>query len=337
MTMKRKNINYKDKTLQYIKKLDKVITWILEGFILPDSGSRKLYIPLLNQLERVYSTRGEAGLISYTKSLRTSLLNYLSGNLVKVKGVRITKDGIPRVLVPLILESSYGKFPASRLQIILTILFSTRGLKLGRIADLTPIISPGETLPENIGKYSHSFWKELGYRSNTQKVPRSLNFKSYHFTTKAGPNGHALAKSLCDLYSLPIDLIESIKIVGGKVISDRIDCLLESRHTINKFMDQSEGKYRKIVSFPDKEYKVRVVAILDYWSQTVLKPLHTYLMNVLKKIKQDATYNQGSFKESMKGCEIYYSVDLTAATDRFPITLIAQVLKGFLPSLYVDN
>jgi len=32
----------------------------------------------------------------------------------------------------------------------------------------------------------------------------------------------------------------------------------------------------------------------------------------------------------------YYSVDLTAATDRFPIEFIAQVLSGRLPKDYVS-
>lgn len=95
--------------------------------------------------------------------------------------------------------------------------------------------------------------------------------------------------------------------------------------------------YRKITHFPDKEFKVRVIAILDYWSQTVLKPLHSFLAKVLRKIEQDRTFDQGAFKDKLKGCEIYYSIDLTAATDRFPITLIAEVLKGLLPSFYVDH
>jgi hypothetical protein len=193
-------------------------------------------------------------------------------------------------------------------------------------------------LPTDIGKYSVSFWKELGYRSSTTSIPRSLNFKAYHFTTKGGPNGHALWTSLSDLYSLPTDLVDSIKSLGGKVITDRINCLLSSRKILENFFGPiQEGKFRKIIYFPDKEYKVRVVAILDYWSQTVLKPLHHYLMSAMKKIKQDKTFNQGTFKDDLKDCKMFYSIDLTAATDRFPIDLIAIILKGLLPESYVDH
>lgn len=155
--MKTKNRKRMDKTKQFILKVSRVITWVLIGFILPDSGSKVLYDPLLLQLEHVYLTRGQEGLILYVKSLRTNLLNYLSGNPAKVEGIRLTKDGIPKILEPLIRESSFGKFPAARLQIILTILYSTRALKLGKEPDTSPITSAGVNLPTDIGKYSVSF------------------------------------------------------------------------------------------------------------------------------------------------------------------------------------
>jgi len=56
----------------------------------------------------------------------------------------------------------------------------------------------------------------------------------------------------------------------------------------------------------------------------------------LKKIRQDCTFDQSNFKKALKGAEIYYSVDLSNATDRFPITLIEYLLKAQLPHFYVD-
>jgi hypothetical protein len=55
----------------------------------------------------------------------------------------------------------------------------------------------------------------------------------------------------------------------------------------------------------------------------------------LKKIPQDCTFDQGSFLTKVKDWKVFYSIDLTAATDRFPITLISSVLKGLLPESYV--
>jgi hypothetical protein len=57
-----------------------------------------------------------------------------------------------------------------------------------------------------------------------------------------------------------------------------------------------EGKIpirRKLSLVLDKESKVRVIAILDYWTQTALRPLHYLILEVLKKFKADCTFDQG--------------------------------------------
>jgi hypothetical protein len=96
---------------------------------------------------------------------------------------------------------------------------------------------------------------------------------------------------------------------------------------------------RKIVGIEDKEGKTRVIAIGDYWSQTALRPLHLWVFRILRRIRQDVTFDQGSFRDKVSkwpaGATLY-SVDLTSATDRFPICLIADVLKGVLPEKYVS-
>jgi hypothetical protein len=58
---------------------------------------------------------------------------------------------------------------------------------------------------------------------------------------------------------------------------------------------------RKLSWFPDKELKVRVIAIGDYYSQAALKPFHHYLFRVLRKIPQDCTFNQAAFIEKVIG------------------------------------
>jgi len=85
------------------------------------------------------------------------------------------------------------------------------------------------------------------------------------------------------------------------------------------------------------EGKTRVIAILDYWSQNALYPLHSFLFRILRKIPQDMTFNQGTAADTVKswGNVKLFSIDLTTATDRFPIDLIASVLRGKFPESYV--
>jgi hypothetical protein len=76
---------------------------------------------------------------------------------------------------------------------------------------------------------------------------------------------------------------------------------------------------------------------MDYYSQLSLKPLHNYLARALSKINQDCTLDQTKFKKLIlnRGIKKYYSIDLTAATDRFPIYIIYNLLNAQLPEQYV--
>lgn len=150
----------------------------------------------------------------------------------------------------------------------------------------------------------------------------------------------ALLESLDDLYSLPSGLISSIKVIGVKKLAERVDWLLENRETVEDCFGPFESvKIRRVQAIPDAEGKSRVIAMLDYFSQTALYPLHKYLFRVLAAIPQDVTFNQGSFVDKVRdwGDGVWYSVDLSKATDRFPIDLITLVLSGHFPDEYIRS
>lgn len=112
--------------------------------------------------------------------------------------------------------------------------------------------------------------------------------------------------SFLDYLALPTYLLESIKILGGPVMRERLDLLLKFRSIVGQIIPEFLSSKRvskrgfvitrTIASFPDKENKVRVIGIGDYFSQSVLKPLHLYLFNFLKRIPQDCTFDQGDRK-----------------------------------------
>jgi hypothetical protein len=83
--------------------------------------------------------------------------------------------------------------------------------------------------------------------------------------------------------------------------------------------------------------KVRVFAMVDPWSQWLLRPLHRAIFDMLRQIPFDATFDQlgkvAWFKTQITDQKIkkVYSFDLTAATDRLPILLQVTILSVFLP------
>lgn len=77
--------------------------------------------------------------------------------------------------------------------------------------------------------------------------------------------------------------------------------------------------------------KIRLFALMDSITQSTLAPLHEALFALLRVIPNDGTFNQeesirrSQFKASQAGKA--YSFDLTAATDRLPATLTAQIIE----------
>jgi hypothetical protein len=78
--------------------------------------------------------------------------------------------------------------------------------------------------------------------------------------------------------------------------------------------------------------KVRIFALLDSWTQTVLKPLHLALFDLLRTIPNDGTFDQD---ESVKRCQVkalkseeIFSFDLSSATDRLPARLTGAVIES---------
>lgn len=80
----------------------------------------------------------------------------------------------------------------------------------------------------------------------------------------------------------------------------------------------------------DQAGKARVIGIISYWHQLLLKPLHDSLFKILKSMDTDGTFDQS--KPLDRICEKeteekYFSFDLSAATDRLPLKLQTDILN----------
>lgn len=78
--------------------------------------------------------------------------------------------------------------------------------------------------------------------------------------------------------------------------------------------------------------KVRVFAIADIWTQSVLAPLHRSIFHLLSNLPNDGTFDQdASFRRCQDKAVIAgsaFSIDLSAATDRLPLILQSHVLDA---------
>lgn len=76
--------------------------------------------------------------------------------------------------------------------------------------------------------------------------------------------------------------------------------------------------------------KIRPFAIVDYWTQIALKPLHDVIMKTLVDVftPMDGTFDQSAATKSFaeEGHKNIYSFDLSKATDMIPVNLYEQIL-----------
>ena len=75
--------------------------------------------------------------------------------------------------------------------------------------------------------------------------------------------------------------------------------------------------------------KRRLFAIGNYVNQRLLHPVHEYLGRILCTLKTDGTYDQCAPLDRLASLPgVAYSIDLTAATDRWPLLLLFELIQA---------
>jgi hypothetical protein len=154
--------------------------------------------------------------------------------------------------------------------------------------------------------------------------------------TSAGPNGQATWSAHEDSIAVQEDttLLQSMRDFAHK--SDLlwiIKALLGCGKAPKALSGAKDGAFINGRIHPIEEWggKTRLVAILDYWTQALLTPLHNTIAHFLRTLPQDGTFDQLSIISKVKAwtgdkSKSVYSYDLTAATDRLPISFQREIL-----------
>jgi hypothetical protein len=272
-------------------------------------------------VQKRLDTRGPLDTIAWIKGIRLCCTKYLAGQpLEEVPGFgEKLIDGLPKEPICQLFKS---RAPA-QVKLGLTLLNVSRILPGLKKPDLSTITDPCSVqLSSSIRAELAVVVKSLGW-----KLP-PIQWDGWHTTTKSGPNAQALIGSIEDASLLTESQIRDLEILGGEELVQQIGILrLFSPLTwLNHFGLLPKGRKAKLAKIKDKEAKCRIVGIIGYPLQSALYPLHKALMSLLKGLKCDCTFNQGSFKATLSTKGPYYSYDLSAATDRFPVTLQVAVL-----------
>jgi len=299
-----------------------------------ESLDLKFYFNIIDRIEKSYNSRGELDNIRLIKQLKTSVIKFTAGDKMPCFSFFSTyHDGLPKIIGPEVAHQVRIKnlFVIRLLLTCFQISYLMKELKEPTLESISDMSTASTTYLSTFEEW----WTKIG-KKTIKSSPKEWH--SLHYTTKSGPLGPAFLTNVDELFLLPDTLVRNIKIIGGSKLSIYMDKLLLAKDELRKFRnktspkgfktDVSKTSLRKITYVAQPEGKARVIAIIDYWSQTALKPVHDWAFALLRTIPMDCTFNQSSFKSKLNDLKgPYWSFDLSKATDRFPIKFQEIVLS----------
>jgi len=229
------------------------------------------------------------------------------------------KDGYPKQLICLkdLIES--GCKDSQRLALTITRFFESIYCKPE--LDPTPITDEGPNLDENFLQDFDEFCK--GFTHRLRISGSQLQFQDTVIgSLKMGPNGPAIATAHRD----------AVAVLQNESLWEGIYTLAKRSHSLwicrmlhnNAKVTEGQWNTGRIALIPEGGCKTRTIAIGDYWSQNVLRPIHDRIMSILRRLDTNGTYEQGyQFDRIQIESEDRFtdSIDATSWTDRFPIEL----------------
>lgn len=315
--------------------------------------SRSLILGILfsvRVIAKLFRSMGPRGLALYLKASAVAVMRASAGKPLKAGtsslGIRVklTGGGIP-CWIPPVWRSAIKGGDRVITKRVLTVCNLYRVLDFKGKLNIATITAPfsGRVVPALIN-FIPVFWELLGNPS----LP-SFKWQPLLIST-AGPGravrntSNSLGNILTNLWSLHLHDLWPVYISLAELFgcSGHIVTLRE----VLTIMASEPGFFPYKTNLPigklatkDEPGKVRVFAMVDFWTQSLLYPFHRWVFDhILKKIWNDATFDQGEGVRKIaaaikSGCTKVYSFDLSAATDRLPVLIQSALLNGLKENL----
>jgi len=301
------------------------------------------------RVDKIHFTRGKPGVSMYLKECTRCVLKFLAGNPISKGPVKL-RDGLP-LLLPGILRSGIRKGSIVHIRVALTLLGFVRTIYHSGPVKFQTVTDPSSwVLPENrrLAKLQREISHALGGLGVSQyRLDPEGSSEVLHRSNRMGPNGHSVLAAHWDAHALResvlwqsfVDLAQHL---GAPNLPSRVTTLsqvtghwLASRPSLTRFLPEHQIVLGRFGVKDEPGGKKRLFAISDYWTQSLCKRLHDYLMAALKRLPMDGTWDQGRAADRVRemtrrGIKCY-AYDLSAATDRFPARFTELVL-GHLTS-----
>lgn len=286
----------------------------------------------INIINTMLKDNGTLYTIKYMKAARLHVTRYICGNPLYVNSDRVSlTKGFPTKF--LFLKQYLDDNTIKGKKFVLSLFNISRGI-VPRKDESIPIDFSTITSPYKGKDYTIPLWfiKKWIYSKKLRVSLPEYKIQDLYISSKSGPLGPSLATALHSLRLYNYALLDkALKLLNLSVNSD--EKILLKNYTVafncsypegNKF---PSGYIGKLAIVHDPECKMRVIAMIDYFSQFLLKPIHMAILKLLSKFLNDRTFSQDPLHQWKDDGNMFYSLDLSAATDRFPISLQYKVIK----------
>lgn len=330
---------------------------VLNALAVPPS----LYKPLVRDVERWVACSGEEWTVAHLKELATGFLQFISGDqevyLPKEAWIRKDHRGVPRGHLGALYR--WGETHPEKAYAALTIYthFTRKGEPtVKQVRKFLDGVHRSEVaLPADLRKkirhgakrIRHEFKPRLGPRRTL--VNRPLSPHKRHPILTAGGKTITVSEAdgalfeefrlLCDTYQGQLFMCKHEQLIAPVLPQPLLDhwaCMV-------KHQDQSRPTpcYAGAIGFiQEPGYKLRAVANPLRIYQEALGPLGRGLYSLLEQIPWDCTFEQKKgfpvIQEHLRAGRRAHSIDLSSATDLFPLLLQEDALRALFPRMHVD-
>lgn len=293
----------------------------------------------------LFRKQGSKGTCLYLKTCSVMLMQSTNTSALKVNpkeisGVRVSAsgDGLPR-LIPRYDRVAIRKGSDNLFRFWLTLFGLYRVIDFPGRFSVKTIVRPGKKISESfLGEWRGSITLSLSKLSSIcdkdlisadpelELRPKLISVSTSASNSVSGYSSFAARKMAA---------YQWINDHWGSALWQYLWCIGENTGTQslwNIMMNEAKYDPKRGTTTPGRlstkleaAGKVRVFAMVDYWTQVALNPLHDYIMGILREIPQDGTFDQTKpVKELLARIpttQKCYSFDLSAATDRLSVEL----------------
>lgn len=216
-------------------------------------------------------------------------------------------------------------------------------LQLYKLQDVRGVYSLQSITAPMTGKFPDKFMKEYSLVLRRMFPPEKLGERIYslkhgfHVSGRNGPNGPMLGTAGVDREAIRNSSVERhVESLSRSTQDFNLQGLLAQTKRPCEVIHKSGRKasHSRIRIKYEPGAKCRPFAIVDFFTQSALKPIHIFLMDWLRKQKQDGSDSHSDAAKAVQewtGQQVpTWSFDLTAATDRWPIQLIYLAMEAAL-------